>query len=298
MKKAFLILIFSTFYACKSLHQTNLNKIKFISGSSDCEKNTDDPIQVIKFNENTWILRQNKCINYEAPFMFLFFGSNKALLMDTGATKEEEKFPLYKTVMELVKNWEKANGSKIELTVAHTHSHGDHIAADNQFKNKTNVSVVGLDVLDIETYFGLKNWPFLSSKIDLGNRVIEIIPIPGHHKTSIALYDESSKLLLTGDSFYPGRLYIKDWDAFKLSTQRLVDFTANHKVSFILGNHIEMTNKAGIDYPIETTYQPNEHALPLKVNELRILNKSLNRLGNTPKREVHDDFIIYPIGVK
>lgn len=297
MKQVFFLLIFLTFYSCKGLKNENINKIKFISGSIDCEKNTDDLIQVVKFNQNTWILRQNKCINYEAPFMFLFFGENKALLMDTGATKEAEKFPLYQTVNKLIKNWEANNGSKIELIVAHTHSHGDHISADDQFKNKNNISVVGLDVLDIETYFDIKNWPYESKKMDLGNRIVEIIPIPGHHKTSIALYDYSSKLLLTGDSFYPGRLYIKDWNAFQLSTQRLVDFTNTHKVSYILGNHIEMTNKAGRDYPVETTYQPNEHVLPLNVKDLRQLNKSLIRLGDTPKFEVHGNFIIYPFGI-
>jgi glyoxylase-like metal-dependent hydrolase (beta-lactamase superfamily II) len=271
--------------------------VKFISGAADCEKNADEPIQVVKFNENTWVLRQNKCINYEAPFMFLFFGSNKALLMDTGATQEEDKFPLYETVKKLMVEWEKTNHHKVELVVAHTHSHGDHVAADNQFKNKPNTNVVGLGVNDIKTYFNLENWPLLSSKVDLGNRIVEIIPIPGHHQTSVALYDYSSKLLLTGDSFYPGRLYIKDWDAFRLSNQRLIDFTSKHKISYILGNHIEMTNKSGIDYDTGTIYQPNEAPLPLKVKDLKLLNDALIRLGKNPKYEIHDKFVIAPVGL-
>lgn len=297
MKKVFLIFLVSTLYSCKSLQNTNLYKVKFISGAADCKANADELIQVVKYNENTWILRQNKCVNYEAPFMFLFFGSDKALLMDTGATKGEDKFPLYETVKKLLANWEKINHHKVELVVAHTHSHGDHIAADNQFKNKLNTKVIGLEVNDIKTYFNLENWPLKSSKIDLGNRIVEIIPIPGHHQTSIALYDYSSKLLLTGDSFYPGRLYIKDWDAFRLSTQRLMEFTANHKISYILGNHIEMTNKPRIDYETGTIYQPNEAPLPLKVKELKLLNDALIRLGNNPKYEIHDKFIIAPVGL-
>jgi hydroxyacylglutathione hydrolase len=297
MKNIFFIFFILIFFSCKGLQNANLNSITFMSGSSDCVKNTDEPIEVIKFNENTWILRQNKCVNYEAPFMFLFLGSKKALLMDTGATKEEDKFPLYLTIRKLIENWEKKNGQQVELIVAHTHGHGDHIAADEQFKNKANTKVIGLEIEAITTYFNLQNWPLNSNKIDLGNRVVEIIPIPGHHKSSIALYDYSSKLLLTGDSFYPGRLYIKDWMAFKLSTQRLVDFTTSHKISYILGNHIEMSNQPKIDYPVGTTYQPNEASLNLKVKDLRLLNNALIKLGNTPKYEIYDKFIIAPIGL-
>jgi hypothetical protein len=32
-----------------------------------------------------YILRENGCVNYEKPFLYLFFGSQKALLIDTGA---------------------------------------------------------------------------------------------------------------------------------------------------------------------------------------------------------------------
>ena len=59
-----------------------------------------------------------------------------------------------------------------------------------------------------------------NSQIDLGNRKIELITISGHQTPSIAMYDNETKILLPGDSFYPGRLYINDWQAFKLSTQR------------------------------------------------------------------------------
>ena len=32
------------------------------------------------------ILRQNMAIDYEAPFLYLLFGGDRALLLDTGAT--------------------------------------------------------------------------------------------------------------------------------------------------------------------------------------------------------------------
>ena len=68
--------------------------------------------------------------------MFLFIGEDKALLIDTGATEEEDIFPLYKTVNKIINDWSEKNG-KVELIVAHTHKHGDHFAADGQFEGKT-----------------------------------------------------------------------------------------------------------------------------------------------------------------
>ena len=296
MKNIFLAIVFLPFFSCKIFQKTstNLTKIEWISGSTNCKENTDPPIQVVQYNYNTWILRQNKCINYEAPFLFLFLGYKKALLMDTGATEDENQFPLYATVKRLINEWEKIINTRVELIVAHTHNHNDHIAGDIQFKHKPNTTVVGLEVDDVKSYFKIENWPLQNSKIDLGKRVIEVIPIPGHQKASIAVYDYETKILLSGDSFYPGRLYIRDWQPFKLSIQRLIDFTNSHKIAYLLGNHIEMTKKPGKDYPVGTIFQPEEHILPLKIKDLQLLNKALIRLGENPTYEIHDNFIIYP----
>lgn len=295
-RKALIIFTLLPLLSCKVFQKTttDLNKTTWIHGTADCKDSTDPPIQVVQYNYNTWILRENKCVNYEAPFMFLFIGHAKALLMDAGATFSADKFPLRKTVDSLVNKWEKANNTQVQLIVAHTHSHGDHTAGDVQFKNDPHTTVVGLKVEDVASFFKINNWPQQSSAIDIGGRILEIIPIPGHHKTSIAVYDNETKILLPGDSFYPGRLYVNDWPAFKLSTQRLVDFTAQHKISYILGNHIEMTNTPGKDYPIGTTFQPDEHMLPLKVQDLLILNNALKELGDKPERKTFDNFIIYP----
>jgi hydroxyacylglutathione hydrolase len=127
----------------------------------------------------------------------------------------------------------------------------------------------------------------------LGNRSVEIIPIPGHDKTSIAVYDLKSKLLLTGDTFYPGRLYVRDWSAFKQSIQRLADFTSNHKIDYLAGNHIEMSNTRGKDYPTGSTYQPDESPLPLSAKDLKELNEALQKMEK-PERKVFDKFIVSP----
>ncbi|MGW9687023.1 MBL fold metallo-hydrolase [Flagellimonas sp. 2504JD1-5] len=298
MKTKIILLISALIFiwSCKSsIEETvDLNVQNWIHGSENCEDNTDPPIQVVKYNSNTWILRQNKCTNYEAPFMFLFFGEDKVLLMDTGATKDDETFPLYKTVKQIINDWSEKKG-EVELIVAHTHKHGDHHAADGQFEGKPNTTVIGLEVEDVTNFFNLSNWPNEIVDFELGKRIMKIIPIPGHQASSIAVYDTSTKILLTGDTFYPGRLYVKDWNTFKMSIERLVKFTDNNEISTILGNHIEMTQTPGVDYPIETIYQPKEHQLPLGVLTLKELSNALTKLGDKPTKEVHDSFIIYPI---
>ncbi|MEE9373874.1 MAG: MBL fold metallo-hydrolase [Saprospiraceae bacterium] len=278
-----------------SIEETvDLNAYNWIHGSENCEENNDPLIQVVKYNSSTWILRQSKCTNFEAPFMFLFFGEDKALLMDTGATEEDDIFPLYKTVKQIIEDWSQKNG-EVELIVAHTHKHGDHYAADAQFEGKPNTTVIGLEVEDLKNFYNISNWPKEIVDFELGNRLMKIIPIPGHQASSIAVYDASTKILLTGDTFYPGRLYVKDWNAFKMSIERLAKFADNYEISTILGNHIEMTQTQGVDYPMGTIYQPKEHKLPLSVLELKELSGALIKLGNIPKKEIHDSFIIYPV---
>lgn len=293
---SYLTLVLITCVFCISaIGQTNINKQKWIHGSDDCKKNTDELIQVVQYDQNTWILRQNKCTNYEAPFMFLFLGQDKALLMDTGATEKEESFPLYKTVNSIIDNWQKQQNKEIELVVAHTHKHGDHYAADTQFKGQPNTTLVGIQKTDVIDFFKFINWPNDIVNFELGNRTLKLIPIPGHQESSIAIYDTSSKVLLSGDTFYPGRLYVDDWPSFKLSINRLVEFSNNHEIKYILGNHIEMSTTDGVDYPMGSTYHPEEQKLPLTVEDLQALQFSLNNLGDKPTRQVHKNFIIYPI---
>jgi hydroxyacylglutathione hydrolase len=291
----YFLLLLRFFTACTKNDETiTINEVKWIHGSSNCQENRDVPIQVIKYNASTWILRQNKCIHYEAPLMYLFMGNNKALLVDTGATADSTTFPLHNTVMQIVEDWQHLNKKSMSLVVAHSHNHDDHYAADSQFKDQPNTTIVGLSCEEVSNFFGLSNWPNQSATYDLGDRPLTIIPIPGHEASSIAVYDEQTQILLTGDSFYPGRLYIRDWTAYKKSISRLTQFCENNPVKWLLGNHIEMKDSAKRDYVTGTTYQPHEQKLALTVEELQLLNQELYNLGDTPVYKSFDKFILVP----
>lgn len=291
---SFLLLVLGACTTARNRPFVDLTRVAWQHGAATCASQTDPAIQVVRYDAQTWILRQNKCLNYEAPFLFLLVGEQRALLLDTGATADSVTFPLYRTVRQLLQGWETAHGHPLELIVAHTHNHGDHRAADAQFQGRPHVRLVGLEAGEVQQFFGLKAWPAQAAVFELGRRPLAIIPIPGHQAASIAVYDAATRLLFTGDTVYPGRLYVQDWPAFRASIQRLVRFTAHHRVDYVVGNHVEMSRTPGVDYPTGSTFQPNEHPLPLRVAELQKLNLDLQALGNQPTRRVEDAFIIEP----
>ena len=219
-------------------------------------------------------------------------------MQNTGATADADKFPLYETLQTLIAEWQKSHPSgDLRMLITHSHSHNDHTAADPQFRDKPSVTLIEPKSQAVRQYFGFSDWPNGSATIDLGGRELIVFPIPGHHDESIAVYDPQSQWLLSGDTFYPGRLYVKDWNPFRTSIQRLVEFTEKHEVSAVMGTHIEMSNTPGEAYPAGSTYQPDETSLVLTVEDLLSLNKALKELGTEPQEKTMPKFIITPIGM-
>jgi hydroxyacylglutathione hydrolase len=254
--------------------------------------------QVHEYNPNFFLLRQSPCTDYEKPVIFLFFGKDKAMLIDTGSRKGN----LAPSLQWVVKNWLARNGrTSIPLLVVHTHEHGDHIAGDAalQAMNDPAMPVTFLAPTDLEAakrFYGITNWPTDIGHIDLGGRMIDVIPIPGHSVLSIAFYDRRTAILLSGDTLYPGRLYVQDFAAFQASTERLIEFTKGKPVAHILGNHIEESSTPFLDYPVGTIYQPNEHELALSRGSLLELEDALLSMHGVPQRMALRDFSVWPSG--
>ena len=230
--------------------------------------------------------------------MYLLFGSKMALLQDTGAGNVDPS-PL---IAKLIQDW--ANQRKAEpppLLVVHSHPHGDHIAFDPSFKAMPNVELVPADQASIRSRFKLDPWPQTQGSIDLGDRVVDLIPIPGHTDADLALYDRNTALLLTGDVLYPGRLYIRDLSQFVASIDRLVEFTATRPVAHILGTHIEQSRIPYQDdlFKGDSKNPPfdpmNEHVLELSRGELLELQAELKALNGTPARVRLRSFTLWPV---
>ena len=145
--------------------------VQWIHGSVSAKHNTDPDIQVHAYNEHTFILRQNMAVHVEAPFMFLLFGNERAILLDTGATRSHTFFPLRQTVDALISQWLTHHPrSSYPLIVAHTHLHRDHFEADSQFTDRPNTTVVGKSLEETIAFYGFQNWPVDAVTFDLGDR--------------------------------------------------------------------------------------------------------------------------------
>jgi len=221
----------------------------------------------------------------------LLFGKDKALLEDTGAEPSDAA----RAVSDVIAKWLKAKGrTSITLIVTHSHSHGDHVAGDAGFRGLANATLVPLTVEGTSEFFGIEKWPEGMGHVDLGGRVLDVIPIPGHDKLSLAFYDRETGVLLTGDSLYPGRLYVRDFPAFVRSTERLVEFTRGKIVTHVLGTHIEEMATPYRDYPVGTKYQPEEHGLALSRGNLLELQEAVRGMKGTAVRMALRDFTVWP----
>jgi hydroxyacylglutathione hydrolase len=238
--------------------------VRWNEGSEDCVKNPQPPIQVHHYNPQTSILRESLCATYEAPFVYLLIGKTKALLIDTGAVADAKTMPLAQTVISLLPN----GGSRLPLMVVHTHGHLDHRSGDDQFRALPNVEVVPTDLEGVKSRFGI-DWPNGIGQIDLGDRVIDVIPTPGHYSSHVAYYDRQTGLFFSGDFLLPGRLLIEDTDADLASARRVAEFVEQHPITYVLGAHIEL-DESGKTF-FGTRYHPNERPLQLTKQDLLAL---------------------------
>ena len=244
-------------------------------GAGDCIASSQPPLQVHAYEAQTFILRQNPCASFEANFMYLLIGSDKALLIDTGAIEDRKTMPLAKTILDLLPD---KDGKKLPLLVTHTHRHSDHRAGDPQFASLPSVQVVPFDLEGVRAFFGFSEWPNGIAHVDLGGRTVDVIPTPGHNQTHVAFYDDRTGILFSGDFLMPARLLIDDAKAYRESALRIIDFLKTRPLTHILGGHIEL-NAAGRAFRFGSHWHPNEHRLELAREDLAALPAALEHFN-------------------
>jgi glyoxylase-like metal-dependent hydrolase (beta-lactamase superfamily II) len=237
------------------------------------EAEGDTPLQSWAYEPTTYIFRESPRSHFEAPFVYLLVGSRRALLVDTGTgTVDVELHAAIDAALD---------GRELELVVAHTHRHGDHVGGDAALSRRARTTVVARPPVDA---------------IELGDRTVDVLAIPGHEPSHVAFYDRKTGLLLTGDSLYPGRIYVTDLDAFRDSVERLVAFVAaDHPVAHVLGSHIELS-ASGEEYDDGASAHPGERQLALGSEALDDLLATLRSMGATPARTRRPDYVIVPQG--
>jgi glyoxylase-like metal-dependent hydrolase (beta-lactamase superfamily II) len=254
----------------------------------------DEPqMQVQRYDDDTYVIRQSIRTNFEGPFLYLLFGTDRALLLDTGAGGLQVR----PTIDRVVTEWTARRHRKsVPLVVAHSHSHGDHHQGDAEFQERPHTTVVGLYPKNVADFFKIADWPNQIVSYDLGGRVLDIIPTPGHQSAHIMIFDRKTRLLFSGDSLGPYRLYVpmNEVKIYRDSIDRVAAFTKDKQVSWILGAHIEMTTKPGELIPDEASSHPDEHALEISYSTLPELQSALHAMGDSLVQETHRDFVIYP----
>lgn len=144
--------------------------------------------EIIEINQNSWRIEDS------GVRFFLLMGTERALLVDSGRNVCNARDIA-------------ATLTKLPISLLNTHADGDHVASNGQFESfymhpaeepnyrRGNRSGTILPVLEGDI-------------LDLGERRLEVIHLPGHTPGSIALLDTDNRVLISGDPIQDGRIFM------------------------------------------------------------------------------------------
>ena len=162
--------------------------------------------QIIQINPNTWRIEDG------GVRFFLLTGTKKALLIDSGM--------MVNNACDIAKGL-----TDLPISLLNTHADRDHIGSNEEFESFymhpaeepvfRNSGKPG-NIIPIRD----------GDRIDLGQRELRIIDLPGHTPGSIAVLDVSSRVLISGDPIQRhGRIFMfgphRDMKAYIESLERL-----------------------------------------------------------------------------
>lgn len=146
--------------------------------------------EIIRIDENTWRL-EDGFVRY-----FLLRGTKEALLIDSGVSTSDAK-----AIAEDL--------TGLPVTLINTHGDGDHTAGNGSFPACRIHPADYQDYALAEEYPGCSCIPVQDGEIiDLGERPLEIIFIPGHTHGSIAILDITNRVLYSGDTVQDGNIFL------------------------------------------------------------------------------------------
>ncbi|PIV09417.1 hypothetical protein COS31_02425 [Candidatus Roizmanbacteria bacterium CG02_land_8_20_14_3_00_36_15] len=122
---------------------------------------------------NIWAIAEFE--HSEEVISYLILGNNKALLFDTGLG--------IKNIKEVI-----LNITSLPIVVLNSHSHFDHVGGNKLFEKILNHKIIKTLIIK----------PFS----------FQIIKTPGHTPDSICLYEKNKHWLFSGDTLYPGPIYL------------------------------------------------------------------------------------------
>lgn len=196
--------------------------------------------EVYRLNNDVFAIYEPQ--QWQEVISYLILGREKALLFDTGNGIGK----ISEVVNEL---------TILPVVVLNSHTHFDHIGGNSEFRDilamdtdytRNNVDGYSNELVREEiseealcgslpaeinpaTYytpsFIVKTFIRDGYKIDLGDRILEVLSTPGHTPDAISLLDLDLGLLWVGDIYYEGPIWLfvpeTDLDVFYNSVKRL-----------------------------------------------------------------------------
>ena len=212
---------------------------------------SNDWFEVYQVEPGIWAIYEP--FQWQEVISYLIIGSDTALLFDTG-----NGIGNIKAIVDQL--------TDKPVQVLNSHTHFDHIGGNYQFEKILSVATdfsianskgLNSEIVTMEVSAGAlckglpegvtqenhRIRPFAITEkvkegdvIDLGNRKLEILQIPGHTDDAIALLDRNAGFLWTGDSFYEGPIWLyfpeTDLPAYRKSIARLAALAPGLKALF------------------------------------------------------------------
>ena len=143
---------------------------------------------IIRINKDTWRIEDGHVR------FFLFCGTKRAALIDTGMNRPDAK-QIAESLTEL------------PLILVNTHADPDHISGNGAFDS------FYMNPSEEENYRAHGGRGELipvreGDVIELGERPLKVIDIPGHTPGSIAILDEKNRVLVSGDTVQDGNIFM------------------------------------------------------------------------------------------
>ena len=167
---------------------------------------------------HTYSLEEAKSTQGNVSYMII--GDSRAIMFDTGSGENQPENGLkIKPVIDQL--------TQLPITLLLSHFHFDHNQNISEFStigfpdlsflrqrvstnNIYNFSEEDLFLGSYPAEVQVNAWLPINTDIDLGNRVIQLINIPGHTNESVAIIDKTNKMAFLGDYLYNGALFLFD----------------------------------------------------------------------------------------